>query len=117
MELRLKRVYDDPSPDDGFRVLVDRLWPRGLTKERASIDTWAKDAAPSAELRRAWHAADPDVWDDYADAYRTELAGPSAAALQALRDELAPHPVVTLVFASHDPLRSHAVILRDLLGA
>ena len=57
MELRLKRVYDDPTPDDGFRVLVDRLWPRGLTKERAAIGRWAKDAAPSAELRKAWHAA------------------------------------------------------------
>ena len=117
MEVRLKRVYDEPSPDDGFRVLVDRLWPRGLTKERASIGTWAKDAAPSAELRRAWHAADPGAWDDYAADYRAELAGPSAAAVQALRDELASHSVVTLVFASHDPLRNHAVVLRDVLGA
>lgn len=117
MELRLKRVYDHPSPGDGWRVLVDRLWPRGLTKERAAIDSWAKDAAPSADLRKAWHAADAEAWDDYADAYRAELAGPSAAALAVLRDEMAQHPVVTLVFASHDPLRNHALVLRDALEA
>lgn len=116
MELRLKRVYDDPSPDDGYRVLVDRLWPRGLTKERAAIDSWAKDAAPSAELRRAWHAAGADAWDDYADAYRAELAGPAAAAVTALRAEVAQHPVVTLLFAVHDPLRTHAVVLREALA-
>ena len=117
MELRLKRVYDDPSPDDGYRVLVDRLWPRGLTKERAAVDDWAKDAAPSADLRRAWHAADPDTWDDYADEYRAELAGPSAEALTVLRGVLAQHPVVTLVFAAHDPVRNHAIVLRDALEA
>jgi uncharacterized protein YeaO (DUF488 family) len=115
MELLLKRVYDDPSPDDGYRVLVDRLWPRGLTKERAAVDSWAKDAAPSPDLRRAWHAADADAWDDYADAYRAELAGPSSGALGALRGELAQHPVVTLVFAAHDPLVNHAVVLREAL--
>ena len=117
MELRLKRVYDDPSPDDGYRVLVDRLWPRGLTKERAAIDWWAKDAAPSPDLRRAWHAADADAWDACADAYREELAGPSAVALAALRRKVAQHPVVTLLFAVHDPLRTHAVVLREALEA
>jgi uncharacterized protein YeaO (DUF488 family) len=115
MELRLKRVYDDPEPGDGWRVLVDRLWPRGLTKARAAIDLWAKDAAPSTELRRAWHAADPGAWDDYADAYRAELAGPSSGAVEALREEVSRHPVVTLVFAAHDQDRSHAVVLRELL--
>jgi uncharacterized protein YeaO (DUF488 family) len=115
MELRLKRVYDDPEPGDGWRVLVDRLWPRGLTKERAAIDLWAKDVAPSTELRKAWHAADPGALDDCADAYRAELAGPSSGALETLRGELSRHPVVTLVFAVHDPDRSHAVVLRDVL--
>jgi uncharacterized protein YeaO (DUF488 family) len=115
MELRLKRVYDEPSPDDGYRVLVDRLWPRGLTKERAAIDSWAKDVAPSADLRRAWHAAGPDGLEDCVDAYRAELAGPSAAALTALRGEVAQHPVVTLLFAVHDPLRTHAIVLREEL--
>ncbi len=115
MQLGLKRVYDDPAPDDGWRVLVDRLWPRGLTKERAALDDWAKDVAPSAELRKAWHAGGPDAWDEHADAYRAELAGPSAQALASLRDEVARHPVVTLLFAAHDPEHNNAVVLRDVL--
>lgn len=115
MDLRLKRVYDDPAPDDGFRVLVDRLWPRGLTKERAALDLWAKDTAPSPDLRKAWHTAPPDEWGAYADRYRAELHGESRAALEALRDELSRHPVVTLVFAAHDPVHNHAVVLREAL--
>jgi uncharacterized protein YeaO (DUF488 family) len=115
MELRLKRVYDDPSPDDGYRVLVDRLWPRGLTKERAALDLWAKDVAPSPELRKAWHAADAGAWDHYADNYRAELAGASAPHVGALRSELTRHPVVTLLYATHDPARNHALVLRDVL--
>ncbi|GAA1956791.1 DUF488 domain-containing protein [Microbacterium deminutum] len=115
MELRLKRVYDDPSADDGWRVLVDRLWPRGLTRQRAALDEWAKEVAPSAELRKAWHTAEPAAWDAYADDYRAELAGPSAAALAELRDELSRHPLVTLVFAAHDPARNHVVVLREAL--
>lgn len=115
MDLRLKRVYDDPSHDDGYRVLVDRLWPRGLTKDRAALDLWAKDVAPSPGLRKAWHAADAGAWDHYADDYRTELAGASAPHVAALRDELARHPVVTLLYAAHDPERNHALVLRDEL--
>lgn len=117
MELRLKRVYDDPSPDDGYRVLVDRLWPRGLTKERAALDLWAKDVAPSPELRKAWHGADADAWDDFANDYRAELAGASAGHVAALRNELAQRPVVTLLYAAHDPVRNHALVLRDALAA
>lgn len=116
MELRLKRVYDDPTPDDGFRVLVDRLWPRGLTKERAAIGRWAKDAAPSAALRKAWHAAPADAWESFAADYRAELDGPSRAAVDELRSELREHAVATLVFAAHDPQRTHALVLRDALG-
>jgi uncharacterized protein YeaO (DUF488 family) len=115
MRIQLKRVYDDPAPDDGFRVLVDRLWPRGLTKERAAIDLWAKDAAPSPDLRKAWHLADANAWDDFAEDYRAELAGPLRAAVAALRETIAEHPVVTFVFASHDPARTHALVLRDVL--
>lgn len=117
MDLRLKRVYEEPSPEDGLRVLVDRLWPRGLTKERAALDLWAKDVAPSPELRRAWHAADPGAWDDFAADYRSELSGASAPALRMLGEELSGHPVVTLLYAAHDPDRNHAVILRDALAA
>lgn len=118
MELRIKRVYDDPAPDDGFRVLVDRLWPRGLTKERAAVDLWAKDVAPSAELRKAWHAAEDAVaLDACVNAYRAELTGPAAEALAALRDAVARHPVATLLFAVHDPARTHAIVLREALEA
>lgn len=113
MQVRLKRVYDDPSPDDGYRVLVDRLWPRGLTKERAAVQWWAKDAAPSAALRRAWHAAPETEWDDFAELYRAELA--AGATIADLREKFALHPAVTLVFAARDPARTHALVLRDVL--
>ena len=113
----VKRVYEPPEASDGKRVLVDRIWPRGLTKERAALDLWAKDAAPSAELRKAWHAADAGAWNGYAEDYRRELAGPSREAVDALRDEVAQHPVVTLLFAAHDPERTHALVLREAIGA
>ncbi len=117
MELRRKRAYDTASADDGFRVLVDRLWPRGVSKERADIDLWAKDTAPSPELRRDWHAAPDDQWGVYADRYREQLAQESAPALAALADELRPHPVVTLVYAAHDPVHNHALVLEEALRA
>lgn len=116
MELRLKRVYDDPAPGDGFRVLVDRLWPRGLTKERAALDLWAKEVAPSTELRRAFHH-DGMAWTDFESAYRAELAGPARAAVASLRAELAQHDVATLLHAVHDDAHNHALILRDALEA
>lgn len=115
MELRRKRAYDTAESGDGFRVLVDRLWPRGVSKEHAAIDLWAKDTAPSPELRRDWHARGDSEWDACADRYRAELANESAAALSALADQLRPHPVVTLVYAAHDPQRNHAVVLEQAL--
>ena len=115
MELRRKRAYDTADTSDGFRVLVDRLWPRGVSKERAAIDLWAKDTAPSPELRKAWHAASDDEWAAYADRYRAELAHETAPALTALADELRTHAVVTLVYAAHDPERNHAVVLEEAL--
>jgi uncharacterized protein YeaO (DUF488 family) len=115
MDLRRKRAYDPAAPDDGFRVLVDRLWPRGISKERAEIDLWAKDTAPSPQLRTEWHHAPPAQWQAYADRYRDELAHESAPALAALADTLRPHPVVTLVYAAHDPVHNHAVVLEQAL--
>ncbi len=112
MALRLKRVYDDPAPGDGFRVLVDRLWPRGLTKERAALDLWAKDVAPSTGLRQAFHR-DGLPWTEFETAYRSELAADPAVGR--LRAELAGHPVATLLYGAHDPEHNHAVILRDVL--
>ncbi|MDQ7879307.1 DUF488 family protein [Microbacterium sp. QXD-8] len=114
MEIRLKRVYDEPTPGDGFRVLVDRLWPRGLSKERAALDLWANEVAPSTELRKAFHHDDLS-WPDFEAAYRAELAGPTSTALASLREELAAHPVVTLLHAVNDEAHNHALILRDAL--
>lgn len=115
MELRLKRVFDEPDAGDGFRVLVDRLWPRGISKGRAALDLWAKEVAPSTELRKAFHHGDMP-WDDFADAYRAELDGTTRADVESLRDELARHPVATLLYGAHDERRNHALILRDALG-
>jgi len=115
MELRRKRAYDTAASEDGLRVLVDRLWPRGLAKERAAIDLWAKDAAPSPDLRREWHAAPDADWAVHADRYRAELADQSSAALTALVEQLREHPVITLVYAAHDEQRNHAVVLEEAL--
>lgn len=114
MALTLKRVYDDPAPDDGFRVLVDRLWPRGLTKERAAVDLWAKDVAPSTELRKAFHHGGLP-WDDFAAAYRDELTR-AEVAVGVLRTELAKHPQSTLLYGAHDGEHNHAAILLEVLG-
>lgn len=114
MQIRRRRAYDVVSADDGFRVLIDRLWPRGVPKERAAIDLWAKDVAPSTELRHAWHAPDAD-FEVNAQRYRAELAGPAAAALRALVDALRGHPVVTLVYAVNDTEHNHAVVLEGVL--
>ena len=112
MEIRTKRVYDDAAPDDGFRVLADRLWPRGVSKEKARLDLWAKDVAPSADLRIAFHH-DGMAWPDFESAYRAELA--ANPAVDALRDELAKHPVVTLLYGSQDEEHNGAVVLRERL--
>lgn len=116
MELRRKRAYEDPAESDGYRVLVDRLWPRGLSKQRAAIDLWAKDTAPSPQLRRDWHAAPDSQWHDYADRYRAELdAEPAATALADLAARLREHPIVTLVYAAHDERHNHAIVLAEVL--
>jgi uncharacterized protein YeaO (DUF488 family) len=112
VEIRIERVYDDASPSDGLRVLVDRLWPRGLSKERAALDLWAKEVAPSTELRKAFHH-EGMTWDAFAAAYRAELA--ENPAVPRLRDELEPHDVVTLLHSVHDAEHNHAVLLRDAL--
>jgi uncharacterized protein YeaO (DUF488 family) len=111
-EIRLRRVYDAAAADDGFRVLVDRLWPRGVSKERAALDLWAKEVAPSPELRRDWHAH-PERWDDFVTRYRHELD--ISPALESLRAELAARPVVTLVYGSRDEARNHALVLAERL--
>jgi len=110
--LRIKRVYETPSADDGYRVLVDRLWPRGLTHERAELDLWLKDVAPSPGLR-TWFGHDPERFAAFSERYRAELA--DNPAVEELREAIRAHAATTLLFAAHDPQINHAVVLRDFL--
>lgn len=110
----LKRVYDAVEPSDGERVLVERLWPRGISKERARVDIWLKDIAPSNELRK-WYSHDPAKLTEFRGRYQAELTvEPARTALAQLR-ELTERTHVTLVFATRDSELSNAAVLRDLL--
>lgn len=107
----VKRVYEAPAPQDGRRVLVDRLWPRGLTKAKAHVDEWLRDVAPSDELRR-WFAHDPARWQDFRVRYGKELKdNPAFARLE----ELAAEGPITLLYAARDEMRNNAVVLAERL--
>lgn len=110
--VRIKRAYEAPSADDGTRVLVDRLWPRGVRKADAAIDHWAKELAPSTELRK-WFGHDPARWAEFRRRYAAELRE-QGEALERLR-ALAEKGPVTLVYAAHDEEHNDAVVLRDVL--
>ncbi len=114
-EVRIKRAYDPPSPDDGLRVLVDRLWPRGLPRAEARIDFWLKEIAPSAELRR-WFGHDPVNWSEFRRRYRAELAA-NLEALEKLRDLLRGQKRITLLFATRDAEHNNAVVLHEMLDS
>lgn len=110
--IQIKRVYDKPERRDGLRVLVERLWPRGLTKQKARVDVWLKDIAPSHELRR-WYGHDPDKWPEFQRRYRAELRE-NKEALQTLKQMVADQ-AVTLLFSARDPERNSAVVLHRVL--
>ncbi len=112
IRVRVKRVYEAPSRTDGFRVLVDRLWPRGVTKERAQLGAWAKELAPSTQLRR-WFGHAARRWAEFERRYREEL-GSLPVELEALRHR-ARRGTVTLLYAARDPERNHALILKAML--
>ncbi len=113
--IRIKRVYEPPTPDDGFRVLVDRLWPRGLTKEAAALNLWLKEIAPSHELRK-WFHKDAARWHEFQARYRAELKTPDpAAALARLHALARDQGTLTLLFASREETRNHAALLREVL--
>lgn len=110
--IRLKRAYDEPACGDGRRVLVDRVWPRGVTKEAAALDDWCKDIAPSSELRK-WFGHDPERFAEFTRRYREELKDNTDAA-RALLDAVGDGPL-TLVYGARDEQHNHAVVLRDFL--
>lgn len=113
-QLRVKRVYSPPDDEDGLRVLVDRLWPRGLSRERAQIDLWLKEIAPSNTLRRRFHGH-PAGWEEFKTAYYAELREPAAqSAIHSLIERLRREPV-TLLFAARDETRNNAVALQEWL--
>ncbi|GIN11830.1 hypothetical protein J26TS2_16970 [Shouchella clausii] len=111
----VKRIYETPSPEDGVRILVDRLWPRGVSKERAAIDEWMKEIAPSPELR-IWFSHRPERFASFAKKYELELAQDPIRYERAVRIwEMAVQKPVTLVYAAKDPVHNHANVLRDWL--
>jgi uncharacterized protein YeaO (DUF488 family) len=112
MTVKIKRIYEEADPKDGLRLLVDRLWPRGLSKEKAHVDRWLKEIAPSDELRH-WFAHDPAKWQEFRTRYRDELA-----ATRPILDEiaeLAHKEPVTLLYAAKDEEHNNAVVLKELL--
>jgi uncharacterized protein YeaO (DUF488 family) len=111
--VRVKRIYDAPAAGDGRRVLVDRVWPRGVSKERAALDLWCKDVAPSTELRK-WYGHDPERFDRFRERYLKELEQPAAAA--AMADLRATDGVLTLLTASQAVHISQAAVLAGVLG-
>lgn len=109
-QVDIKRVYEQAADEDGVRILVDRLWPRGVSKERAALSGWLKDVAPSPDLRRWWHH-DPDRFEDFARRYCIELD--DNPALEDLLSIAREHERTTLVYAAKNPAVNHALILRD----
>ena len=114
--VQVRRAYEQPQPSDGTRVLVDRLWPRGLSKASAALDEWCKNVAPSDELRK-WYGHDPDRFTEFGRRYERELTEPQRAeALGHLR-ELAQHPPLTLLTATRQPEISEAAVLAGMLNS
>jgi len=110
--IKLKRAYEKPAKDDGERILVERLWPRGLTKAQAKLDLWLKDVAPSAELRK-WFGHDPDKWIEFRQRYRKELKQKADLIKQLKRK--ARESTITLIYAARDEEHNGALVLKQLL--
>lgn len=111
MPVHIKRIYDEPEAGDGERILVDRLWPRGLSKEKAAFDEWMKDVAPTSALRK-WFDHKSERWTEFQERYREELRGNPA--VEALRDRVSAG-VVTLLYGSRNREFNHAAVLADFL--
>ncbi len=112
MEVVIKRVYEPAGPADGFRILVDRLWPRGISKEKAQIEVWLKEVGPSNDLRK-WFNHEAANWPEFERQYRVELA--ANPAFEELKLLVAKHSKVTLVYSAHDETMNQAAVLREVL--
>ena len=113
MKLRIKRVYEKPSKEDGKRILVDRLWPRGLTKEKAAVDLWLKEIAPSTELRK-WFGHDPEKWKEFQKKYHRELKN-NVEQVSVLKEQLT-EGLVTLLYGAKDEEHNEALVLKEWLS-
>lgn len=111
MNILLKRAYEEASSEDGFRILVDRIWPRGVSKEFADIDFWAKDVTPSTSLRK-WFSHDPQKWELFKESYVAELEN-TPDAVDAFVGLVQEHPIVTFVYGAKDQEHTHALILKE----
>lgn len=111
--IKIKRVYDSADKQDGYRVLVDRLWPRGLTKGTASVDLWLKEVAPSSTLRK-WFDHDPEKWDTFRAKYTAELRS-NDEVVNRLRKVMSEHRTITLIYGAKDKAHNQAIVLRDFL--
>ena len=111
MPVRIKRVYDEPAADDGTRILVDRLWPRGISREKAAFETWMKDVAPSSDLRK-WFDHKPERWTEFQERYREELRGNPE--IEVLR-KMAASGTVTLLYGSRNRQFNHAKVLAEVV--
>ncbi len=111
--VKIKRVYEPYSKADGYRVLVDRVWPRGMTKEAAHVDKWLKEVAPSTPLRK-WFGHKPERWKEFSEKYRAELRG--SAALEELKEEVRNHKNVSLIYSAKDEEHNQAVVLLGMVS-
>lgn len=113
MAIKIKRIYEPFATADGYRILVDRLWPRGIKKEKAHVDDWLKDVAPSTALRK-WFGHDPEKWKLFVSKYKRELTG--SEALKELRGHVKKHRTVTLLYGARDEQHNQAVALKQLIS-
>lgn len=112
--IKIKRIYDPAESGDGYRVLVDRLWPRGIAKDKAKVDRWLKEIAPSNELRK-WYGHDPDKWDEFRRKYKTELKAVPEA-VSRLKEIIDSNETVTLLYSSKENTLNNAVALKEILA-
>ncbi|RJP59930.1 MAG: DUF488 family protein [Ignavibacteriales bacterium] len=112
--IKVKRVYEEPSKEDGFRILVDRLWPRGLTKEKAKVDLWLKEISPSNELRK-WYHDNFDEWNEFKKKYKNELKDKTETVAE-LKQLIKKNKIVTFVYSSKEEEKNNAVALKEFVS-